>query len=49
MTLCWLFGHVWAITFVTRAMVAYRGDERRELRAKYCVCCGAHQLEGAIP
>lgn len=54
MTLCWLLGHVWAVAYTSRALIAYRGDDlarayKRLLRARFCVCCGAHQLAGAIP
>ena len=48
MTLCWLLGHVWAVTNTSRALIAYRADDYRRLRARFCVCCGAHELDGAL-
>lgn len=49
MSLCWLFGHVWAVTYTSRPLIAYRNHERSSLRARFCVCCGAHQIYGALP
>lgn len=54
MTLCWLLGHVWGLTWLARwehgsfADAVARGYRQptRELTIHTCVCCGARKIRG---